>query len=129
MNKQVNQIIRCDECGGILSEGHYVEEGVAESYYCGDCLGKAMTEAEYNELYEEGLAYYTEWEYEPIGVWTLTNTLAVEVLAIEYDIEDVAVIREPDGTISEYTIQYDTDGTPYIQVGEIQLNFDECMRV
>jgi len=65
------------------------------------------------------------------GVWALTNTLAVELIDIEYGIEDVAIIREPSGRIRKATIQYGV-GDAYIQpYGDdgMTLYFSECMRI
>lgn len=51
----------CDVCSKPMTEGYFV----AGTYYCSDeCLRSDTTEEEYNELYEDGDAYWTEWELE-----------------------------------------------------------------
>lgn len=57
-----NGIRRCDECGAFLMEGFYLEtEGL---YLCSEeCMEKAgISQEEYEELYENDVAYWTEWE-------------------------------------------------------------------
>lgn len=50
----------CSHCGKVMIDGYLVDEGAA--YYCSDeCLYSNMTEEEYLELYEEDVAFYTEW--------------------------------------------------------------------
>lgn len=68
-----------------------------------------------------------------IGSWAISNTIAVELLEAD---GDEAVVREPSGEISRHELKYtldDTDeheaGTAYIKLGEIELYFDECMRI
>lgn len=72
-------------------------------------------------------------EKEVIGVWGITNTIAVELIDIEYGVEDVATVRLPDGEITEASISYDAgvedESTASIMVDEMQLYFDECIRV
>lgn len=51
----------CSECGDVMTEGYYIEGDF--TYYCSDkCLFKNMTRKEYKDLYDEELAYWTEWE-------------------------------------------------------------------
>lgn len=50
----------CSECGNIMING-FVVEGTYE-YYCSDeCLHKHYTEEEYENMYEEDEAYWTQW--------------------------------------------------------------------
>ena len=62
---------KCSICGEEMSSGYYVEDGYLNEngaeYYCSDeCLYSVYTEEEYQEMYEEGQAYYTEWEEDDI---------------------------------------------------------------
>ena len=62
---------KCSICGNEMSSGYYVEDGYLNEngaeYYCSDeCLYSVYTEEEYQEMYEEELAYYTEWEEDDI---------------------------------------------------------------
>lgn len=66
---------------------------------------------------------------DPIGVWPISNTLAVELIEVEFGIDDVAVIREPHGKISEHIIEYDDEGQPFITVGMLALPFEGCQRL
>ena len=51
---------KCSICGKSMVDGYCIEDGL--EYYCDDeCLHKKYTQKEYIELYEEGLAYWTEW--------------------------------------------------------------------
>lgn len=51
---------RCGECGKLMLEGYCIDSGYA--YYCSDeCLHKNTSEKEYLEMYEEDLAFWTEW--------------------------------------------------------------------
>ena len=50
----------CDCCGNLMWEGHYVDEDY--EYYCSDeCLNKAFTKEEQEQLYEQDLLWWTEW--------------------------------------------------------------------
>ena len=52
----------CSECGGVMTEGYCIENGMA--YYCSDeCLHKHMTQEEFDALYDDGRgdSYYTSW--------------------------------------------------------------------
>ena len=52
---------KCSYCGGLMNEGYCIESG--ESYFCSDiCLSSEMTKEEFNELYDDGDSYWTEWE-------------------------------------------------------------------
>ena len=51
----------CEVCGKEVKEGYCIGDGAA--YYCSEeCLHAEMTQDEYLELYEQDLAYWTEWE-------------------------------------------------------------------
>lgn len=55
---------RCDVCGRFMAEGYVINDG--EEYFCSDgCRRKRMPDEEYGKLYDEGCAYYTEWENHP----------------------------------------------------------------
>lgn len=52
---------RCDKCKETMIDGYVVEQGIEVNYYCSkDCLP-----SNYNELHENGQAYWTEW-YEEV---------------------------------------------------------------
>lgn len=57
----------CKKCGKEhLTEGFVFGDG--DYYYCSEeCLFEDMTEQEYIDLYEDGYAYWTEWEDEVIS--------------------------------------------------------------
>lgn len=49
----------CSECGDIITLGYCIDD---TKYYCSDsCLYKNMTRSEYEELYHEDYAYWTQW--------------------------------------------------------------------
>ena len=51
----------CNECKKEMSSGYCIADG--EEYYCSDkCLYKNMTKQEYDKLYKDNYAYWTEWE-------------------------------------------------------------------
>ena len=51
----------CDECGCDMNYGFCIHDG--EEYYCSrTCLNKHYTDEEYNEMYDEDEAYWTDWE-------------------------------------------------------------------
>lgn len=50
----------CEKCGKAMDEGFVFNDGMA--YYCSEkCLHQDYTEEEYQELYDEDVAFYTEW--------------------------------------------------------------------
>lgn len=53
---------KCNCCGKeIKSEGFVIDDGT--TYYCSEeCLHEHISEEEYLEMYNEGLAYYTTFE-------------------------------------------------------------------
>lgn len=51
----------CDKCGKHMTKGFVV----GDDYFCSEeCLFQEMTEQDYLVAYEDGYAYYTEWEDE-----------------------------------------------------------------
>lgn len=51
----------CSHCGEFMVEGYCIFTSTLE-YYCSDtCLLENMTQDEYDELYEYGDSYWTEW--------------------------------------------------------------------
>lgn len=51
---------RCNVCGAIMLAGFCVDDG--NEYYCsGECLHKVYSEEEYLAMYDDDIAYYTEW--------------------------------------------------------------------
>jgi len=52
--------IYCDKCGSAMTHGYVIYEGL--EHYCSEkCLFKAYTEAEYTRMFEEGIAYWTDY--------------------------------------------------------------------
>ena len=52
---------RCSVCGKPMNEGFYIEPH--DVYLCDkECMVQAISEAEYEEMYEDGLAYWTQWD-------------------------------------------------------------------
>lgn len=55
-----NSVKICSHCGADMSEGYCIGDG--ESYYCSDeCLEANIEKQEYEKMYKEGDAYWTEW--------------------------------------------------------------------
>lgn len=52
----------CDHCGKEIEyDGFVIDDGT--TYYCSEeCLHQVISEEEYLEMYNEGLAYYTTFE-------------------------------------------------------------------
>ena len=49
----------CDICGKPMKEGYFV----SGTYYCSnECLHEDYSEEEFDELYEDGDAYWTRWD-------------------------------------------------------------------
>ena len=60
INEYKDSLRQCDCCGSLMWEGHYVDEDY--EYYCSDeCLNKAFTKEEQEQLYEQDLLWWTEW--------------------------------------------------------------------
>lgn len=56
---------KCSHCGKEMSEGYCIADGM--EYYCSDrCRREHISDEEYDKLYIENLAYYTEWEEDDI---------------------------------------------------------------
>lgn len=52
---------QCSECKKEIKKGFCMNDGL--EYYCSEkCLCKHYTKEEYNKMYENNEAYYTEWE-------------------------------------------------------------------
>lgn len=50
----------CEKCGQAMDEGFMFDGGW--KYYCSkECLHQDYTEEEYLKMYEEDIAFYTEW--------------------------------------------------------------------
>ena len=49
----------CDTCEKQVNEGFVILDG--EEYFHEGCMSKKYSEAEYNRMYRDGVAYYTEW--------------------------------------------------------------------
>lgn len=51
----------CNICGMDMKSGFCIHDG--DEYFCStECLHKKYTEEEYDEMYAEDEAYWTEWE-------------------------------------------------------------------
>ena len=51
----------CNVCGKPIQEGYCIDNGL--EYYCSEeCLRKKYTKEEYEELFQAGAAYWSEWE-------------------------------------------------------------------
>ena len=54
------EVKKCSECHNIMTEGYIIRDG--EEYYCSDeCLSKNYRDNEFDELYEQGDSYWTEF--------------------------------------------------------------------
>lgn len=51
----------CSACGKIMTEGYCIDDGL-EYFCCDGCLHTRYSEEEYNEMFENDVAYWTEWE-------------------------------------------------------------------
>lgn len=51
----------CKVCGQPMLQGYVVDDGM-EYYCCDECLHSVYTEEQYQEMYENDYAYWTEWE-------------------------------------------------------------------
>lgn len=52
---------RCSECGEVMKAGYCINDG--DEYFCGGlCLAKNYKPEEYAELYDNGRAYWTQWD-------------------------------------------------------------------
>lgn len=50
----------CSICGKEMTEGYYAED--VGKYYCSDeCLHTEVSEKEYEQYYEDGYMFWTEW--------------------------------------------------------------------
>lgn len=53
---------QCSVCGALVCSGYFVEAEFSYEYYCSEqCLHEKYTEEEYNEMYEEDTAFWTDW--------------------------------------------------------------------
>lgn len=51
----------CDCCETEMQSGYVIADGL--EYYCSyDCLSRAYSDEGYDQLCQDGLAYWTEWE-------------------------------------------------------------------
>lgn len=75
---------KCTKCKKGMNDGYLVND---VEYYCSDeCLYSVHTEDEYEDLYIEGSAYYTEWseddidhDDEPIYESNIPSTIKIDV--------------------------------------------------
>jgi hypothetical protein len=75
---------KCTKCNKGMNDGYLVND---VEYYCSDeCLYSVYSEDEYEDLYIEGSAYYTEWseddidhDDEPIYESNIPSTIKIDV--------------------------------------------------
>ena len=48
----------CDICKDMMDEGYIIDDG-AECYCSTECLNKKYSDIEYENMYKEGIAYWT----------------------------------------------------------------------
>ena len=69
----------------------------------------------------------------PIAVYPMSNWGGVEILDIEYGIDDYVIWRyncgEPEKILHKAKIKDSGRGYQYIQLNEFRVRLDECMRV
>ena len=69
----------------------------------------------------------------PIAVFPMSNWGGVEILGIEYDIDDYVVCRynfgEPEEKLHRLMIRTDNDGQTFFVLDSRTIYLDECMRV
>lgn len=51
---------QCDACLKEMNEGYCIDDGL-EYYCCDECLHSVFTQEEYNQAYENGYGYWTQW--------------------------------------------------------------------
>lgn len=57
---------KCDKCGDLMDSGFCIYDG--EEHYCSlECLHSVYTSEEYEEMYKNDEAYYTEYEEPAYG--------------------------------------------------------------
>lgn len=56
------------------------------------------------------------------------NYTGLEILDIEYGIDDYAIVRDRDGNVRKYKINYDTNGNDYIKCYGRKLPIGDFMR-
>ena len=62
--KQEQFARKCDNCNKGMNKGYLIKE---DEYYCSDeCLTCWYNPNEYEQMYEDDNAYYTEWTEEDI---------------------------------------------------------------
>lgn len=58
---------KCYSCGAVIADGFIVEKAFTNEYYCSDeCRRKKYTDEEYEQMFEDDEAYWTEW-YDECG--------------------------------------------------------------
>lgn len=56
------ECIICDTCKQKMDEGFLVEPGLMTYYFCSkECRRAEYTDKEYDEMYEENIAFWTTW--------------------------------------------------------------------
>ena len=55
-----NDVRFCSKCGNMMTSGYCIGDG--DEYYCSaPCLHEVYTQEEYNSMYDDDCAYYTDW--------------------------------------------------------------------
>ena len=58
---------RCNVCNAVMEDGFIVEKAFINEYYCSEeCRRKKYTDEQYQEMFENDEAYWTEW-YDECG--------------------------------------------------------------
>lgn len=98
---------KCTKCNKGMNDGYLVND---IEYYCSDeCLYSVHTEDEYEDLYIEGSAYYTEWseddiDHEDEPIYEKNYSLPIESPLVEKVISMLKSI-DVDGETMEYIIR------------------------
>ena len=95
-----------------MNQGYVINDG--EEYYCDDeCLWAWYSEEEYDELCQQGLAYWTEWEEE--GETEMYRNELHQILDLVLDINksDASVFFGFSGHVDAVRIEvYENGWTP-----------------
>lgn len=68
---------KCDECESGMNVGYLVDDLY---YYCSDeCLNKNFNKTEYDKLYKQNNAYWTEWDLDSDADYELINGVLTEI--------------------------------------------------
>lgn len=61
MPSENEELRECTNCGKDMASGYVIDDGL--EYFCDDdCLHSHYSPEEYEELFDQDAAYWTEWE-------------------------------------------------------------------